>query len=164
MRHISNRRARQMARRRELQRRTHVPESCPRCHREPAVDTHELVRRSQSSTSAVDVFCMVNLGRECHGWVSTHPKEAVEQGWAVWRWQWEREPIDDSCTTGVYSEAVTEKRVISFRTTAAADALVAEMAARLEVDRTLVLRTMLSVASAHMDEVEKRVRLAAEVR
>jgi hypothetical protein len=86
-RHITNRRAQQQRTRRELKRRAHLPESCPRCHRERAIDTHELVRRSQWTGAATDLEVMVNVGRECHDWIGAHPDAAHAEGWALWRWE-----------------------------------------------------------------------------
>lgn len=61
--------------------------SCDRCHREPAVDTHELVRRSQYSGAALDVYVQRPLGRRCHDWVGLHPQQAHDEGWAVSGWE-----------------------------------------------------------------------------
>jgi hypothetical protein len=63
------------------------PEACPRCHREPVVDVHELVRRSQRASAAADVTVMQPLCRTCHDWVGLHPTQAVDEHWAMWSWQ-----------------------------------------------------------------------------
>jgi hypothetical protein len=60
------------------------PQACPRCHREPVVDGHELVRRSQGGRPD-DPEMVVVLGRACHEWVTEHPAQAHGEGWALWR-------------------------------------------------------------------------------
>lgn len=64
-----------------------VAESCPRCHRERAIDTHELVRRSQYPGAAADLEIMVPVGRQCHDWIGHHPTQAHDEGWASWSWE-----------------------------------------------------------------------------
>jgi len=51
------------------------------------MDTHEVVRRSQHAAAAIELELMVDVGRECHDWITTHPAQAVHEGWALWRWQ-----------------------------------------------------------------------------
>jgi hypothetical protein len=87
MRHVSGRRRRRQVERRKLIERMHQPESCPRCHREPCIDTHEVVRRSQCSTAETDLDLMVPLGRSCHDWIGRHPTEAHDEGWGLWRYE-----------------------------------------------------------------------------
>ncbi len=48
------------------------------------LDGHELRSRGQGG-SIVDLENIVLLCRPCHSWVTTHPREAAEQGWAVSR-------------------------------------------------------------------------------
>jgi 5-methylcytosine-specific restriction endonuclease McrA len=45
------------------------------------LDAHELVRRSQGG-SITDLENIVLLCRPDHQWVTEHPREAAEQGWA----------------------------------------------------------------------------------
>lgn len=83
MRPVGRKRARTLARRREIVQRAD-PQVCPRCHAEPAVDPHELVNRSQGDTAA-DIELIVPIGRTCHDWVTTHPTEARDEGFALRR-------------------------------------------------------------------------------
>jgi hypothetical protein len=83
----STRRANRKRKRDELRRRNYLPEVCPRCHRERCVDTHELIRRSQHADAAAELELMTPVGRECHDWIGHHPTQAVDEGWALWRWQ-----------------------------------------------------------------------------
>lgn len=85
MRHVSGKRRRLLAERRKLLKRMDQPESCPRCHREPVAEAHEILRRAQHAEGAADLELMVPLGRTCHDWVTTHPTEAHDQGWVIWR-------------------------------------------------------------------------------
>lgn len=62
--------------------------SCDRCHLEPAIDTHELVRRSQYPGAALDVFVQRPIGRACHDWVGLHPQQAHDEGWVIWGWEY----------------------------------------------------------------------------
>jgi hypothetical protein len=86
LRPVSATRARLLRQRREIVARAE-PEACPRCHLEPVVDVHELVRRSQRASAAADIEVMQPLCRTCHDWVGAHPRQAVEDGWAMWSWQ-----------------------------------------------------------------------------
>lgn len=86
MRAISPKRARLLRQRRALVERVE-PQVCDRCHLEPAVDIHELQRRSQNSASMITVGLMWPIGRTCHSWITTNPIGAIEEGWAIWSWQ-----------------------------------------------------------------------------
>jgi hypothetical protein len=57
----------------------------------------------------------------------------------------------------VYDQAMTERRVASFRLTATADKLVNQLAAEHKTDRGTVLRALMSTGAAHMDEVNAKI-------
>lgn len=46
------------------------------------LDAHELKSRAQGG-SLIDLENIVLLCRDDHNWVTTHPKEAAELGWAI---------------------------------------------------------------------------------
>jgi hypothetical protein len=146
MRHISNRHAQRRRTRDELRRRNYLPEVCPRCHRERVVDTHELVRRSQYAAAAAELELMTPVGRECHDWIMTHPGAAVDEGWALWRWQladaeairaaewrrleasvfaWARQTTDSACHTITDMPGMISFRGLSDATLAEIDELAA---------------------------------------
>lgn len=62
---------------------------CSRCGRTGVgLDAHELVRRSQSSTSMVDASLIVLLCRfPCHAFVTENPAAAHAEGWVRWSWE-----------------------------------------------------------------------------
>lgn len=62
------------------------PQVCERCHAEPAVDPHELVRQSQGDTGT-DLDLIEMVGRECHRWITEHPVLAHDEGWALWSYE-----------------------------------------------------------------------------
>lgn len=148
MRQVSLKRAAQQRVRGKLVRRTE-PQACERCHREPAVDVHELTRRSQSSTSAIDLDEMVPIGRTCHDWIGLHPDAAEAEGW-------HRRGMRNLFTSD--SVAVMPKVPITLHVTDVAKGWVDEMAERYKVSRALVLRAMLSVATAHAGEVQHKLK------
>jgi hypothetical protein len=49
-----------------------------------SVDAHELLRRSQGGDPTKPDLA---LCRWCHDWATTHPRESVALGLAVWSWQ-----------------------------------------------------------------------------
>lgn len=58
---------------------------CQRCNREFASDVHELKSRARGG-SITDLENLVVLCRTCHSWITTNPKEALEQGWLKNSW------------------------------------------------------------------------------
>lgn len=86
MRPVSKRRRRLLIERERLKKLAY-PEPCPRCHREPAEEFHEVVNRSQNAPGAADVELMVPLGPDCHRWVTTHPTLAHDEGWTVYSYE-----------------------------------------------------------------------------
>lgn len=59
---------------------------CQRCASRPPVDVHELKSRARGG-SITDRDNLVAVCRECHSWITTHPKEAHEQGWLKQSWE-----------------------------------------------------------------------------
>ena len=59
---------------------------CVRCGTNPSVDVHEIVSRARGG-SITDPLNLVCLCRLCHGWVTTHPKEAEAEGWSAHSWE-----------------------------------------------------------------------------
>lgn len=86
MRAVSRKRAALLRVRGKIVRRSE-PQACEWCHREPAVDTHELVNRSQLGSAAINLDLMVPIGRACHDWATTHPHEAALRGMTIPYWQ-----------------------------------------------------------------------------
>ena len=60
---------------------------CERCKRNPSVDVHEKLTRGRSGgvrgTAWLDPDNVAALCRECHTWVTDHPKEAEDEGWVI---------------------------------------------------------------------------------
>lgn len=162
MRQTSPGRARTLRSRRAITRRQHAPVVCERCHAEPAVDNHELTRRSQADTAA-DVFQMVPLGRACHDWVGANPTQAVEEGWAMWGWQYRQLPAAEQVPAVLQRDTLPHMpRVpLNVRISQAADTWITKTGAKCGVNRTNTVKVMLAVASDHQAEVEKRLRALA---
>lgn len=59
---------------------------CQRCLHDRSQDIHELKSRARGG-SIVDEENLVALCRNCHIWVTTHPKEAHAQGWLKNSWE-----------------------------------------------------------------------------
>lgn len=60
------------------------------------LDAHELESRAQGG-SITDIENIILLDRDCHRWVTEHPREAAEQGWAIskkWGPKREQHPAD----------------------------------------------------------------------
>lgn len=159
---VSPKRAAQMRERGKLVRRSE-PQVCERCHLEPAVDHHELTRRSQSSTSAVDLDEMIPIGRACHDWIGLNPELAVATGWAKWShpdrvaprkvtWRPPGKILSDTM-----SETPRAVRKVSFRMTAAGGDLVDGVVAELGVKPSTAIRAALSVGFAHRDEIVRYI-------
>lgn len=53
---------------------------CARCEKRRASEVHELLSRARGG-SILDRDNCVALCHDCHFWVTTHPKEALESGW-----------------------------------------------------------------------------------
>lgn len=66
---------------------------------------HELARGSNRRRAATDVAMTVPLGRSCHEWVTTHPAAAVDEGWAVWGWQF-RQMMLTAVDTGMHRDTL----------------------------------------------------------
>jgi 5-methylcytosine-specific restriction endonuclease McrA len=60
--------------------------SCRRCHQRRSEEVHELKRRSQGGDFLNEAEC-VGLCRECHEFVTTHPREAHAEGFVAWSWE-----------------------------------------------------------------------------
>lgn len=79
---------------------------------------HELARGIYRRECAVDVFMTVMLGRSCHEWVTTHPAEAIEEGWAISGAEYRRrlmlldEPIDNDIHRVTITHMQTPQRSI----------------------------------------------------
>lgn len=67
---------------------------CVRCHRGGTVHRDHRLNRSQGGLTTpanLQILCgpangymgAPRLGQGCHAWVTEHPREAVEDGWAV---------------------------------------------------------------------------------
>jgi hypothetical protein len=52
-----------------------------------AVDVHEIVNRSQRSTSWLEPDLFVSLCRPCHRWVTAHPLWSKKHGYTLSNWQ-----------------------------------------------------------------------------
>jgi 5-methylcytosine-specific restriction endonuclease McrA len=60
--------------------------NCQRCKTNPSQDVHEIKTRARGG-SITDKNNLAVLCRPCHNWVTTHPKEAREQGWLKNSWE-----------------------------------------------------------------------------
>lgn len=145
--------------RRKLIERTE-PQSCNRCNREPAVDHHELTRRSQSSTSAIDLDEMIPIGRQCHDWIGRNPAQAVLDGWAKWSHpdrvppkpvQWRPPLALDSAD--MQADRPRAVRKITWRMTENGYRFITAHAVEQKVKPSAVIRAALSIASRHPDEI-----------
>lgn len=58
---------------------------CERCRVEKSVDVHELKSRARGG-SILDEANLACLCRPCHSWVTTNPRAAEEEGWALPSW------------------------------------------------------------------------------
>lgn len=58
---------------------------CERCLKATATDVHELKSRARGG-SILDRDNLAVLCRPCHSWVTTHPKEATDEGWLRPSW------------------------------------------------------------------------------
>lgn len=59
--------------------------TCQRCLSNPSQDVHEIKSRARGG-SITDINNLMALCRPCHNWITTHPKEAVEQGFSKHSW------------------------------------------------------------------------------
>lgn len=59
---------------------------CQRCKTNKSVDVHELKSRARGG-SILDKNNLRCVCRPCHTWITSHPKEAHEQGWLKWSWE-----------------------------------------------------------------------------
>lgn len=162
---VSPKRAKLQRERAVLVRRTE-PQACERCHKEPAVDHHELTRRAQSSTSAIDLDEMIPIGRQCHDWIGAHPAQAVKDGWAKWSHpdrvppsavDW-RPPLAIASVVVPYTpDRPRAVRKVSFRMTAAGHDLIESIAAEHGVKPSVAIKAALSVAFKHRDEISRYI-------
>lgn len=60
--------------------------TCQKCMSAPSQDIHELKSRARGG-SITDLNNLVALCRSCHNWITTHPKEAHDQGWLKQSWE-----------------------------------------------------------------------------
>ena len=59
---------------------------CERCRAHPTVDLHHRRPRGMGETKNPDIHIPANLTalcRDCHGWVESNRKVALEQGWLI---------------------------------------------------------------------------------
>ena len=54
---------------------------CEKCGQQRGTEAHH--RKNRSQGGGWDVSNLLLLCNACHGWITTHPKEAHESGWAV---------------------------------------------------------------------------------
>jgi 5-methylcytosine-specific restriction endonuclease McrA len=59
---------------------------CKKCKSNKSQDIHELKSRARGG-SITDPDNCVALCRSCHIWITTHPKEAAQQGWLRYSWE-----------------------------------------------------------------------------
>jgi 5-methylcytosine-specific restriction endonuclease McrA len=59
---------------------------CQRCATKKSTEVHEVLSRARGG-SILDPSNCVALCHECHSWITTHPKEAQEQGWLKNSWE-----------------------------------------------------------------------------
>lgn len=59
---------------------------CQRCHRQRAVDVHEIKTRARGG-SITDPSNLVCLCRPCHDLITRDPKTAHEHGWVKNSWE-----------------------------------------------------------------------------
>ena len=59
-----------------------------------ASDVHEVINRSQRSTSWLESQFFVSLCRNCHAWVTTHPIWSRHHGYTLSAYQSEQEWLD----------------------------------------------------------------------
>jgi hypothetical protein len=57
---------------------------CERCQSAPSEDIHERLSRARGG-SITDLANLVAVCRPCHSWITTHPKDAEAEGWALSR-------------------------------------------------------------------------------
>ena len=60
--------------------------NCQRCNTKRSNDVHELKSRARGG-SILDIDNLVCVCRDCHNWITTHPKLAHEQGWLKQSWE-----------------------------------------------------------------------------
>lgn len=166
MRQVSTARARTLRARGKIVRRHHAPATCTRHmsvfgHDAPAVDTHELTNRSQADTAA-DEWVMVPLCRGCHDWVGQHLVEAEAAGWRIpgWKYRQNQTTETEDVSLGDVVSSYTMPRPpsdrkpitvkISTKGIESIDARAAEYPADERVDRSEMVRRMLTYAEQHM--------------
>lgn len=59
---------------------------CERCQKAYATDLHEIKTRARGG-SILDESNICVLCRPCHSYITTHPAEALEQGWMKNSWE-----------------------------------------------------------------------------
>lgn len=59
--------------------------TCQRCLKAGSQDIHEIKSRARGG-SILDESNLLALCRTCHNWITTHPKEALEQGFLKNSW------------------------------------------------------------------------------
>lgn len=59
---------------------------CERCGLRSPDDVHEIKSRARGG-SITDPANLVAVCRLCHNWITTHPREAKEQGWLKSSWE-----------------------------------------------------------------------------
>lgn len=165
VRQVSSQRATTLRARGEIVRRAHSPQTCARHpsvygHDAAAVDTHELVNRSQGDTAAAEEE-MTPLCRPCHDWVGAHPAEAIAAGWQVPGWQRRLTIAQDllNIETDVKHMSMPDDEAedagkgrtefIGFRTTAAGKAAIERRAAAAGKGVSAMVRDMVAYADQH---------------
>lgn len=159
MRHRSPEKAKEhRARIAMLRRTTHGPERCqwPGGCANEAVDADERLLRSQGG-SITDRDNLQLLCRTHHDWKHDHPAEAEALG--VYVRATCSPNVNDACTV----PAMAERRPIALRVSDAADQWVTARARAHNTSRSVVLRAMLSVATAHPEHVDAKIAALTEV-
>lgn len=91
MRQVSKKRQSQLWQRVEL--RIEQLEKFPNCEAKfqgcggRATDVHEIINRSQRSTSWLEPELFCSLCRSCHQWITVHPAFAKRHGYTLSNWQ-----------------------------------------------------------------------------
>ena len=105
MKAISTKRLAQMSERKKL--REHQLSQRPLCEAQidaicgrRATDVHEIINRSQRSTSWLEPALFVSLCRHCHSYVTTHPLWARKHGLSLQSWAHDIDVVRASSVRG----------------------------------------------------------------
>lgn len=155
MRPVSAKRAREISKRRAMLKRSHGPERChwPDGCPDAADDPHEILSRARGG-SIVDPDNVVPLCRRHHDLITQNPALGVNVGLV------RSQNVSESFTLGAMP---SPRKPIAIRVSAEADDWIEKAAGKHGVSRSVVTRAMLSVATAHPDEVDRKIDAIAEV-